>query len=131
MEYRLHDTKTYTRIVRIISARKRDTSRQLRTPTLRHSNLSAARIELGAHPRPRHMKPEDFVPQQVFARGQLGWDGDRPLGASFAEEVGGPLGVAGLVVPELLDLDPDVTDVAFEGLAVIVGAVCKVARRVG
>ena len=86
---------------------------------------------MGAHPRPRHMQPEYFVSQQIFAGSQLGWDGDRPLGASFAEEVGGPLGVAGLVVPELLDLDPDVAGVVFEGLAVIVGAVCEVATRVG
>ena len=71
------------------------------------------------------------MPQQIFARSQLGRDGDRPLGASFAEEVGCPLGLTGLIVPELLDLDPDIAGVAFEGLAVIIGAVCEVAGKVG
>ncbi len=71
------------------------------------------------------------MPQQVLAGRQLGRDGDRPLGAAFAEEVRCPLRITGFVVPELLDLDPDVAGIAFEGFAIIVGAVCEIARRVG
>ena len=119
--------KTYTRIIRIISPRQRNTSRQLRASTRCHPNLGAARVELGAHPRPGDVQAEDLVPKQVLARRQLGRDGHLPLGALLAEQVGRPRRGARGVVGELLDLDPDVAGVALEGLAVVVGAVGEVA----
>ncbi len=73
------------------------------------------------------MQAQDLVPQQILARCQRGRDCHGPLGALLAEQVGGPGRRARWVVGELLDLDPGVAGVAFEGFAVVVGAVGEVA----
>lgn len=44
------------------------------------------------------------------------------------QQVGGPGRVAGRVLGQLLDLDPDVARIAFESLAVVVGAAREVAE---
>ncbi len=50
--------------------------------------------------------------KKVVARCKLRWDGDGPFGTLDTEEIGGPCGVRGRVVRELLDLDPDLLELA-------------------
>lgn len=47
----------------------------------------------------------------------------------FAKEVRGPGRMTLRVVGELLDLDPDVAGVAFEGLAIVVGTFGEVTGK--
>lgn len=65
--------------------------------------------------------------KEILSWCELRWDSNGPLGALDAEEVGCPGRVGRRVVGELVDFDPDVTGVAFEHFAVIVGAVGEVA----
>jgi hypothetical protein len=122
--------RTYPRIIRLVSAGQGNPLRQLRGPALRDPNLRAGRVELGAVYGLGHVEAEDLVAEEVFARRQLGRDGDGPLGALLAEEVRGPRRPAGGVVGQLLDLDPHVARVALEALAVVVGAVGEVSAYV-
>ena len=76
-----------------------------------------------AHALIGDVQSQNLVAKEILSWSELRRNGDGPLGALDAQEVRCPGWVGGGVVGELIDLDPDVAGVAFEGLAVVVGTV--------
>lgn len=72
------------------------------------------RVELGTHAVPCDVQPKDLMTQQVLAVAEARGDRDGPRGAEGSEFIRTPRRRLVWLVAPLVDLDPDVTRVAFE-----------------
>ena len=91
--------------------------------------MCAARIELSRHPLIRNMESEDLVTEKILSRRQGRRYDNVPFGPLFAKKIRRPGWLGARVVTQLRDLHPNIALVAFEGLAVVIGAMRKITIR--